>query len=343
MTNSATRLESCIVDPNELRSVILSAIREYESICLLTHKNPDGDGLSTCLVLREIFSSYQKEVDIVLETKAPDSLDFLAAKERTVIYHEKQSYPLIIIVDCHSRSRLGKCAPLLDKAELVIAVDHHENNDNGSPSEREADLIYNDPETVSAGAIIFQAFKKEIDSFPAEKQKEAAAALYVTIINDTNNFTNKNTDSSVFQICAELCRMDIEPDEITKTFLFSKPADYFRFIGQTLATIETAEQGKVLFFHSTGKMLSENNLQADATSKVTSWLKRPQGVEVIVYFREIAADRYRLSLRSETIDVNNIAHKYKGGGHLNAAGCEIRGKLAEIQSSVLLDIKQQLR
>jgi phosphoesterase RecJ-like protein len=345
MNESPARQKTALTNISELRKAIFTALDNYDSICLLTHKNPDGDGLSTCFVLQDIFRNRNKEVPIILETTPPESLSFLNANERTTVFKDDLSFSLIFIIDCHIRSRLGICAPLLDKAELIIAIDHHEENEeNGDPKlrQREADLIYNNPETVSAGAIIYQALKQEILSLPEEVRKEAAKALYVTVINDTNNFLNKNTDPAVFELCAELSRLGIRPYEITKTFLYAKPASYFRFIGETLATITTHEGDKVLFFHSTLQMLADNDLGPDATSKVTDWVKKPQRVEVIVYFREIAAGKYRLSLRSESIDVNQIANKYQGGGHISAAGCEITGTISAIQASILQDIRQQL-
>lgn len=329
----------------DLREVVLSAIDKYDSIAILTHKNPDGDGLSTCLVLQEIINKYDRDADIVLEAIAPDSLDFLQAKEKSTLYREGLSYALILMIDCHTSNRLGICAALLDQAETIIAIDHHIENgelisDNSKQRSGDVDLLYNDPYIVSAGAIVYLAFKEEIDSLPPEIRKYCATAIYVSIINDTNNFVNKNTDSRMFEICADISRMDIKPYEITRTFMFTKPVSYYKFIGEALSTIKTAVDGKVLLFHSTMKMLADNNLGSDATSKVTNWLQKPKDVKVILYFREIGTEKYRVSLRSEHIDVNRIAVKYRGGGHKVAAGCEIKGNLADIESSLIDDIKQ---
>ena len=322
---------------DELRTVIRSAVDRFDKIGLLTHKNPDGDGLSTCLALQNILEAAGKEVSIILEDEGLDSLDFLRVKERTIIYRQELSFPLILIVDCQSRQRLGKCGSLLDKAELIIAVDHHQ--DNGAD---DVHYLYNDTRTVSAGAIIYQALKDEFNALPPLMREESATALYVTVINDTNNFTNSNTNEDVFLFCAELSRLGIKPFEITRTFLLEKPASYFRFIGQALATITTHLDGQVLFFHSTIEMLEENHLHSDATSKVTNWVKKPTGVKIVVYFREIGTEKYRLSLRSDVIDVNQIARKYGGGGHRNASGCEVTGSLADVKTIILQDIKKDL-
>jgi|SRR5690554_988920 len=329
---------------SELREVILSSLEQYGKIGLLTHENPDGDGLSTCLALKEIIEARGKQADIVLEEPAIESLDFLGGKERTILINETLSYPLILLVDSQSRNRLGRCASLLDGAEKVIAVDHHLENgeirsENKRRGIRDVDILYNAPYTVSAGAIIYKTFQKEIDQLPDDKRLYCAAALFVSIINDTNNFTNKNTDAEVLKLSAELAGMGIRPYEVTNRFLYSRPVAYYRFIGQVLSTIKTVADGRVLFFHSTEKMLTENNLNIDATSKITNWVKQPLGVEVVVYFRELKRESYRLSLRSEKLDVNKLAVKYGGGGHRVAAGCEIEGNLEDIEAIILKDIQ----
>jgi len=333
---------------SDLREVVLSSIEKYDKIGLLTHENPDGDGLSTCLALKEIIEAMGKQADIVLEEPPIESLGFLEAEKRTILIKGILSYPLILLVDSQSRNRLGSCGSLLDKAELIIAIDHHlenseirsENKKNGI---RDVDLLYNKPHTVSAGAIIFRTLQKEILQLPEDKRRYCVTAIYVSVINDTNNYTNKNTDAEVFSLAAELARMGILPYEVTAKFLYKRSVSYYRFIGQALSTIRTVADGRVLFFHSTQKMLSDNNLNIDATSKITNWVKKPVGVEVVVYFRELERDRYRLSLRSENLDVNKIAVKYGGGGHRVAAGCEICGKLEYIETVILEDIRNQFR
>lgn len=336
----------------KLRERLLSVIEQHESIGLVTHKNPDGDGLSACIALQEILKAKKKNPRIILEQEAPDSFALLGARERSEIYNEEMSFSLVLIIDCKNRSRVGRCAPLLDKAELILAIDHHEDNsdfpgsDGSDPSpvtaDREPDFVYNDPQTVSAGAILYQALKEEIHSLPAKSKVLCATALYITIINDTNNFTNKNTDQAVFEISAGITGLGIKPHKITKAFLYTKPASYFRFIGQTMSTIETLENGRVLFFHSDLKMLHENNLRSDATTKVTDWIKKPEGIEVIIYARELDREKYRLSLRSEYYNVNIIAVKFGGGGHISAAGCEMSGTLADIKTTVLTEVRKQL-
>jgi phosphoesterase RecJ-like protein len=71
-------------------------------------------------------------------------------------------------------------------------------------------------------------------------------------------------------------------------------------------------------------------------------VKGTKDVQVVVSMQEVNKNRFRISLRSNFIDVNKIAVKYGGGGHQKASGCEIKGTLEELKNILLSDIREQL-
>jgi phosphoesterase RecJ-like protein len=89
-------------------------------------------------------------------------------------------------------------------------------------------------------------------------------------------------------------------------------------------------------------MLQRNGLDLKANNKLTRWVKGTKNTKISICFQEVSRDRYRLSLRSNYVDVNKIATKYGGGGHKKASGCEIKGNLDTIKQSILEDIRKQL-
>ncbi len=324
-------------DMAELKNELGSAIEKFDSICILTHKNPDGDGLPASLALQELIRSKGKKADVLLEYEAPPLYDFLAGRQRTKVYSGHFLYDLIIILDCHEIERIGKCAPLLHTAQKIIAIDHHPQRE----LIKEA-YTFIDTKSVSVGTIIFEIFENEMDDLRPRSSKFIAEAIYTTILNDTNNFINANTDQKTFEIVAKLFRYDLVPGEIAEFFLMNKTPDYMRFLGEALSTIQTYQDDQILFLDVKLAMLKRNRLSNEDTSKITSWVKGTKKVKVIVCFQEIRQDRFRLSLRSNVIDVNKIATKYGGGGHQKASGCEIKGELKKIKRGILDDIYEQL-
>ena len=320
-----------------LKEILLESLEKFSSIGIITHYSPDGDGFCSALALQEILLQINIKAEIILEKTSPSVYDFLNGRERSIGYSDKLSYRLLLILDCHEQERLGKCVPLISKARKIIAIDHHPENELISNTE-----TFIDTEKVSVGVIVYNLFSSEISSFPKHSQKYIAEAVYTTILNDSDNFINANTDAETFQISAELMKFGLIPGNIAEKFLMNKTPAEMRFIGGVLSTIKTYSNNKILFMHSTVNMLQKNNLTRTATDKMTSWVKGTRDVKVLIYFQETEPGKFRLHLRSNFIDVNKIAVKYDGGGHIRASGCELEGTYPELEKKLLPDIKEQL-
>jgi len=320
-----------------LKEKLLKALPKYRSICILTHKNPDGDGLCAALALQEIIANLHYSAQIVVEKDVPENYDFLEGSERIKIFRDTMLFDLLIVLDCHEEERLGKCIPLLRTAKEIFVIDHHIQQELIPDAH-----VFIDADTVSAGSILFSMFEEEITTFPKTSADYIAAAIYTTIVNDTDNFINMNTDTNTFVTCSKLMKYDIVPGKITEDFLLSKPVNEMRFVGEALANIQTFDADAILFIVATETMLERYDLLHKEISKLTRWVKGVKNVKVVISFQEVYHNRFRLSLRSNVIDVNKIAVKYGGGGHLKASGCEIKGSLEEIQKQLLADIRKQL-
>jgi len=162
--------------------------------------------------------------------------------------------------------------------------------------------------------------------------------LYTTILNDTNNFVNANTDAAVFIFASKLVSLGIKPNEQYRNFFLQHSAEEMRYIGETLATLELHYQRRILTMYSTVAMSKENNIDPESIMNATRWVQGIKGIEVIIYLREEKEGVYKISLRSETVDVNKIAVLYGGGGHKQAAGCYLYGKLEEAKEKLLKDV-----
>jgi bifunctional oligoribonuclease and PAP phosphatase NrnA len=315
---------------NEWWDQLRSKIKHAEKVGILTHKDPDGDGLSVALILKKYLTWHEIKSEIILEEQAPHTYNYLHATENTKIWESNLSYDFLLILDCHEESRLGVCSSLLKTANTIFILDHHERRD----------IIPNatywiDASQVSVGVMLHHCIANEIHSAPCDIQKYYAQCIYTSILNDTDNFINSNTDHLAFQTSSDLMKFGLKPSEVAQSFLFNKPPLEMKFIGEVLSTIEIHKNGKVLFMDSTLEMLEKYYLDQSATSKLTRWVKGLDGIEVIVYFREVETEVYRLSLRSVHIAVNKIAEIYGGGGHILAAGCNLTGTLSQVKQMIL--------
>ena len=316
---------------------MLALCRQPGKIAILTHTNPDGDGLPASLALQTILKRSGFSSDIILEDTSPDFLDFLNAKDKTLLFQEDMEYQIIILLDCHEPERTGKCSILTEKASVLIAVDHHQ------PQElNKSWFYYIKPEDVSAGAILFNTFRSEISRLFPDERRYVTDCLYTTILNDTDGFINSNIDAEVFRICASLVEMGTLPHLIMEKFILSNSPDKLRFVGDALSSIQTFDDSRILFMFTTLDQLTQNNLPQEATSKITKWVKGSIGVHVFIYARELAENSFRISLRSPAVNCNQICGTFGGGGHTAAAGCEINAPFDEMKDLIIAEVRKHL-
>ena len=65
-----------------------------------------------------------------------------------------------------------------------------------------------------------------------------------------------------------------------------------------------------------------------------------EGVEVAIFFRELADRGYRVSLRSKgAVNVAMVAEHFGGGGHQCASGCAIDGPLSIAVARIMAQLK----
>ena len=253
-------------------------------------------------------------------------------------YHPELGYDLLFVLDCNSYSRVGARKSLIDKAACTILIDHHV-PENGLI---QADYSFIDPDYVSVGAILYRTFQEEINALPPKSRIPIANCLYVTILNDTNNFTNANTTAEVFATAAGLAGLGIQPHALHKAYFLNHSPLEMRYVGESLSTIELHHQNRILFMHSTVEMAERNHLRPEEIMSITRWVQGVRGVDVIVHFREERPNLFKLSFRSVKLDVNRIAVRLGGGGHKNASGAHISGSLDQVKQAMLSELTQAL-
>jgi phosphoesterase RecJ-like protein len=74
----------------------------------------------------------------------------------------------------------------------------------------------------------------------------------------------------------------------------------------------------------------------DDGDPVLDILRAVEQVEVVLYLRETEPGSCKLSARSKTaFDVNRLARRFGGGGHVKAAGATIRGSLSDAREQIV--------
>ncbi|HPV14584.1 MAG TPA: DHH family phosphoesterase [Candidatus Cloacimonadota bacterium] len=309
-----------------------------EPIAVLSHESPDGDGFCSSLFIAGWLAFNGKEAHIIMAGDNLDRFEYLIEDEIIKSYSPDMAYDTMVVLDCNNRDRLGDRAALLDTAQRVVLVDHHVVENNPV----KADYSFIDQSFASVGAILFEALEPQLARMPPELKCRMAACLYTTILNDTNNFTNGNTNSRVLGQAAGIASYGIQPHLLYQKYFQNQSPAEIRYIGQVLSTIETHFWGKLLVMVSRHEIAVENGINPEDVLNITRWVQGAKDIEVIIFIREDAPGDFKLSFRSAKLDVSSFAARFGGGGHRNAAGCSLNGDLDEIKAMMISQMGEVL-
>lgn len=312
-----------------MENKIWELINNSQKILILTHERPDGDAVGSSLAMSEALTNIGKNVTVVMQ-KVPKVYQFLKGYQ-DIVPTTNENFDLGIVLDCSTRERIGQLTDLTTKCNHLVCLDHHIINSGY------AELNYIDYISSSCCQIVYY-FLKQFDQVIT---KTIGEAILVGVLTDTNGFSNNNVDSKTFELTTDLVRQGIDFYQIYSQVLRLKTKT--QFILQQIATsrLEFYESNKIAFTYLTNEDLLNNHAEPGDHEGIVDIGRNILGVEVSIFIRE--DDGYHVSLRSNgQVNVNEIANKFNGGGHVMAAGCIINKPFKETKELLLNEIKKKL-
>lgn len=281
---------------------ILELIEGAKTITIFRHVRPDGDAVGSQLGLKQwIKDNYPEKEVYALGEETFDTYPYVDRASDDVIKNS-----LAIILDVSNRERIDD--DRWDLAPKSIKIDHHPAVDEFA--------LYNYVKEEAAATceyltLILASFKKKIS-------KEAAKYLYSGILTDTLSFKTASTSKETMKAAFILADADIDIYDITEN-IFKQSEMIFNF-RTYLRTKITNENGLayVIFddrdYDRFGISDSQARFQVAEMNGVDAY-------KIWCIFTKNSAGHYDGSLRSKKgYVVNEIAAKFNGGGHANAAG-----------------------
>jgi len=113
-----------------------------------------------------------------------------------------------------------------------------------------------------------------------------------------------------------------------------------------LSGVVRAKNGKVVYVSVLAGLLKHRKVSFDLSEHILGFMRAIKDAQVAVLFKENIGvkNEIRFNLRSNgSFDVNKIAQYFGGGGHKNASGCTIKGRLADIRRKVISRIIKSLK
>lgn len=319
------------------RREIADYLRERDRFVILLHVRPDGDSVGSSLALALALRKLGKTARVVRSDELPANLRFLPGVEQVLPCEEAlalpERYDGAVLIDCGDRERVGPAAPLLERAERVINIDHHLSN------RRFGHLNCVDPQAAAAGEIVYAILR----DLGVELDFEIASAIYAAVVTDTGSFRYENTSPATHELAAALLRLGVQPAEVARHIWEDKPLSSLRLLQRALASLQVGEGGLLAWMALSREDFQEAGARPGESEGIVNYARSLAGVEVAALFLEEGTGEVKVSLRSSRwVDVSRVAEALGGGGHARAAGCTLRATLPEAQELVLAKVREAL-
>ena len=178
-----------------------------------------------------------------------------------------------------------------------------------------------------------------IEALEVPLSAEIATHIYVTILTDTGGFHYGNMTPRTFDICRRCVESGANPAAIARTIYDSSTLGRLRLIGGVLNSLELEAGGRLATALISLNLLKDTGSTPEDSDGLINMPLTVKEIDAVAFFKEIAADFYRISMRSKgEVDVNLVAKKFGGGGHKNAAGCSIQGAYADVRRTLVAEL-----
>ena len=308
---------------------VLQEIKQRRRFLVTSHARPDGDAIGSALALAQVLRKMGKSAEVVLRDSVPVIYKPLPQAE-TIVHSSRVNgnYDAAIILECDSIQRT-RLQGLED--QFLMNIDHH------ASSKPFAHVNWIDPSAVATAELIFRlAQAAQVKLTP-----EIATCLYTAVLTDTGSFCFAPTNACTFELAKYLVEHGADPGKIAQNVYFSVPISKMRLLGAGLSRLE--REGAVIWMSITRQDMERFGALDEDCEGLVNYALGISGVEVAVFFREVAQERIRVSIRSKgAVNVAAIAEKFGGGGHQCAGGFSTEGPVQDAAQRVLSELRRRL-
>jgi phosphoesterase RecJ-like protein len=311
---------------------IAEAITSHDRFLVTTHENPDGDALGSLLAAH-----------LALQQLGKDSITYLAGavplphEYRFMELDELRRGPIppeaegrvLLALDCANERRLGPDAALVERAPLVIDIDHHHDNTRFGG----LNLI------AAAASCTGEILRELFELLGVRLTPEIAEPLYVALVTDTGRFQYTNTTPKAHRLAAELLESGADVHRVFQGVYESVAFAKLKLLARALEHAQVFEGGSLIVSVLYRGDFADAGAEEPFSEGIIDHLRAVEGTDMVALIREpptAEGPTRRVSLRttSERLDVSAIARKSGGGGHRQAAGFSSEAPVSEIADFV---------
>lgn len=185
----------------------------------------------------------------------------------------------------------------------------------------------------SAAAAVGVIVARLLEALGVALDATIAECLWCSLASDTGWFRYPSTDAETMRLATACVEAGAVPWDFARRSEESQPAARLQLMARVFDTLELV--GPVALLTLTRATLTATGTTTAEAEGLVSYARAIDGIEIGVMLYEQDGG-VRVSLRSKgAVDVGAVAARLGGGGHRAAAGCFVRGSLAEVRARVL--------
>jgi bifunctional oligoribonuclease and PAP phosphatase NrnA len=312
-------------------TAILAEIEKSSSFLITSHESPDPDAVGSSLALANYLVSRGKDVTLYLCDPVPENCRFLPMAPQVLQEVPERDFDLCFVLDVGEFRRAGKAITQNQRIARYINIDHHLGCDLFGVQ----NLV--DAKACATAALVYRIIKAAGD----EIDYPTALCIYTAILSDTGSFHYSNSDPEAFAIAGEMVAKGVNAWDVNENLYESEPLQRIALLALALSDLTVSPSGEYASVTVTQEMYRQTGSSAEDTDRFINYPRSILGVQVALFFREIEAGLFKVGFRSKgKVDVAAVSASFGGGGHHNAAGCTVKGSLAEVKALVFERLEQ---
>jgi phosphoesterase RecJ-like protein len=305
---------------------IISAVAKGRRFFITAHVRLDGDALGAELALYKMLTDLGKEAVVCNQDPTPYHYQFLPGAS-SIVHEVKDisAYDVGFVLDCSELDRVGELAKVVAAIPTLINIDHHVSNGGF------CHLHLLDPKASSTGELLYRLMRK----MHVKMTKDICTNLYTAILTDTGGFRYSNTHQETLRAAGDLVEGGADPQWISENVYENDPPVKLKLMSKVLETLEFDMELKTASLVVLQDHLRETGATMEHTDGFIDIPRTVKGVDIAMLYSQMEDNLFKLSLRSKgKVNVERIAARFGGGGHINAAACRIEGDIAQIKDKV---------
>ncbi len=291
------------------------------NILLTMHERMDGDDGGAGLAMLHALESQGKRAAYAIRRGVPPNLRFLPGSEKISDGISAGDFDLLVTFGCATVDRTG--SEFIQSLRVpILNFDHHPDNAFFGT----VNVV--DRTKSSVAELMFDFFSHH----GWHISKDIATCLLTGIITDTGSFRHSNTRESTLKAAAELMRRGALVDKIIHHTFKNKSPETLKAWGRAIENSYFDPEKKIIYSVMTERDLDDmGGLPQSAFEGFVETLNAVPEARFALFLRQ-EGNIIKGSLRSgdegvKNIDVARIAQMFGGGGHKQAAGFSVIGKL----------------